>query len=70
MIWVALAIMQMQMTHLQTLTLLRAAKKPRPKAGSEDVIQPPNTMTVDATPQVVLYDAYERPLKRQIGYRA
>jgi hypothetical protein len=34
------------------------------------VIAPPNSVTVEAAGRVVLYDAQERPLARQIGFRA
>lgn len=47
-------------------------KKPEPKASSEPeyfIVPPPSTLSVEATPRVVLFGADGAALKRQIGYK-
>ena len=45
--------------------------KPVPKASEQDgfIVQPPATMSVEATPRIVLFKADGTPLKRPIGYK-
>ena len=46
-------------------------KKPEPKAEFEPyfMVPPPSTLSVEATPRVVLFKADGTALKRQIGYK-
>lgn len=36
--------------------------------GEPDIVQPPQTLSVEATPKILLYRADGTPLKRPIGF--
>lgn len=45
----------------------RIEQQKRERASVDDVLEPPNSVTVDGV-TTVLYDYRERPLRRQIGF--